>query len=184
MEEIARRRGLTRVVLTGSESTGKSGLARDLAALYGCETVPEFVRDFTSRKGAPVEYADSDEIARGQIALEDRYIDAAHGLLIQDTDLLSTVVYCDHYYGQCAEWIRAAAAERRPDLYLLLEIDVPWVPDDVRDRGDRRDEMQQLFRDAVAASGSDYVVISGPWEMRLSLARAAIDDLIGGSRRD
>ncbi len=96
-------------------------------------------------------------------------------LLIQDTDLLSTVVYSGHYYGRCPEWIERGPRARRPDLYLLLEIDVPWVPDDVRDRENRRDEMQQLFRTAVAESGARYIVIRGSWNERFERARQAID---------
>jgi NadR type nicotinamide-nucleotide adenylyltransferase len=178
METIARGDGLIRVVLIGSESTGKTVLARELAEHYGAELVPEFVRDFAVQKAAPIELADTDAIARGQIALEDAHAARATRLLIQDTDLLSTVVYSGHYYGECPAWIADAARERKPDLYLLLEIDVPWVPDDVRDRETRREEMQQLFRDAVARSGAAYAVIRGAWEQRSLLARAAIDQLL------
>lgn len=178
METIARDNRLIRVVLIGSESTGKTVLARELAAHYGSELVPEFVRDFARSKGSPIELADTGAIARGQMALEDEHAERATQLLIQDTDLLSTVVYSGHYYGECPAWIADIARERKPDLYLLLEIDVPWVPDDVRDRETRREEMQQLFRDAVAKSGVKYVVIEGTWEQRSQLARAAIDNLI------
>lgn len=176
METIAHSSGdLIRVVLTGSESTGKTVLARQLAGHYGAELAPEFVRDFAIRKESAIDFADTEQIARGQIALEDAHAKRASRLLIQDTDLLSTVVYSQHYYGECAEWIRNAARERRPDLYLLLEIDVPWVHDDVRDRETRREDMQQLFRNAIAASGSAYAVIRGHWDQRLRLAREAID---------
>lgn len=177
METLARSRDLIRVVLTGSESTGKTVLARELANRYGAELAPEFVRDFAMRKGDAITFGDTNEIARGQIALEDEHAARAIHLLIQDTDLLSTVVYCNHYYGECLAWIQKAAMDRRPDLYLLMEIDVPWIPDDVRDRETRREEMQQLFRSAVAASGSPSVVISGSWSQRLASACDAIDSL-------
>jgi len=178
MEKVTRSDRLVRVVLTGSESTGKSVLAIQLAEHYGAEFAPEFVRAFAASKGAPLEFEDTDEIARGQIALEDQHAARAHNLLIQDTDLLSTVVYSGHYYGRCADWIRDSALERRPDLYLLLEIDVPWVADDVRDREGKRDDMQRLFRAAVADSGAPYVVIEGSWAERFERARSAIDDLL------
>jgi HTH-type transcriptional regulator, transcriptional repressor of NAD biosynthesis genes len=184
METITRSGdgGIIRVVLTGSESTGKSVLANQLSQHYGAVLVPEFVRGFAVRKGAPIEFADTDEIARGQIALENEHRARASGLLIQDTDLLSTAVYSGHYYGECPDWIRATARDRRPDLYLLLEIDVPWIRDEVRDRGDRRDEMQQLFRSAVAESGAPYVVVQGTWDDRIAIARSAIDRLLSESK--
>jgi len=166
---------MKRVVLTGSESTGKTTLARQLASHFEADFVPEFVRDFAARKGAPIDFADHGAIARGQMALEDEHMAAAPALIIQDTDLLSTVVYCDHYFGRCPEWIAETAAERRPDLYLLCEIDVPWVHDGIRDRGHMREEMQQLFRDAVRRSGVEFVVIRGSAGERFQAAVRAIE---------
>lgn len=181
MEAVLERRSrgggsriVKRVVLTGSESTGKTTLARQLASHFEAELVPEFVRDFAARKGAPIDFADHGAIARGQMALEDEHIARANALVIQDTDLLSTVVYCDHYFGRCPQWIVETAAERRPDLYLLCEIDVPWMPDGIRDRGHSREEMQQLFRDAVRDSGVPSVIISGNAEERFRAAVEAI----------
>ena len=179
MEEITRPRvgggRVIRVVLTGSESTGKSTLGAELAKHYGVPFVPEFVRGYAEARGGVIEFADHGPIARGQIVLEDEYIARGGDLIVQDTDLLSTVVYCRHYFGRCPEWIEAAAAARRPALYLLCEIDAPWVADGVRDRGDRREEMQMLFRDAVHASGVRSVVLSGDHDSRLSAALEAVE---------
>jgi nicotinamide riboside kinase len=65
-------------------------------------------------------------------------------------------------------------------LYLLSEIDVPWIADEVRDRGDeRRVEMQQLFRGAVKESGVPYHVIQGNWGKRYEIAVEAIRQATG-----
>ena len=174
---------MIRVVLTGSESTGKSTLAEQLAARFGAAFVPEFVRGFAEAKGAPIEYSDHGAIARGQMALEDEQIARGGTILVQDTDLLSTVVYCRHYFGACPQWIEEAARARRPDLYLLCEIDLAWVGDGVRDRGHMREEMQQLFRDAVLASGAAVSRVTGAGEERLERAAEAIDALLLASPR-
>src|SRR5215831_15422582 len=116
---------MIRIVFTGSESTGKSTLAAEVAKHYGGEVVPEFVRAFAEQRGGVIEFSDHGAIARGQMALEDDYasratqivsrppvspaLPAHPALLIQDTDLLSTVVYCKHYFGRCPEWIEDAA---------------------------------------------------------------------------
>lgn len=171
-------RDVIRVVLTGSESTGKTTLAGELARRYGAELVPEFVRGYAEQKGRPLDFGDHGPIARGQIALEDERIARATRLVVQDTDLLSTVVYCNHYFGRCPAWIEEAAAARRPDLYLLCEIDVEWIADGVRDRGHLREEMQQMFRDAVRASGAPSVEIRGGPEERRARAEDAIDALL------
>ena len=173
---------MKRVVLTGSESTGKTTLAARLATHYGVEWVPEFVREYAVQKSAPLEFADHGPIAHGQMELEDEYRHRAEargdGLLIADTDLLSTVVYCAHYFGRCPPWIENAARARQPDLYFLLDIDIPWLPDPVRDRGESREEMQGLFRGAVERSGVPFVLIAGDEEARFERAVMAIDSLL------
>ena len=172
---------MKRVVLIGSESTGKTTLAERLARHYGVSWVPEFVRDYAAAKGAPLDGSDVDAIARGQVAREDEYRSRAalsnERLLIADTDLLSTAVYAAHYYGRAPEWVVDAARRRRPDLYLLLDVDLPWTPDPQRDRGHMRPEMHALFRSAVEASGAPFVVISGSSTARFNSACAAIDAL-------
>lgn len=186
---------MIRIVFTGSESTGKSTLAAEVGRHYGVEVVPEFVRAFAEQRGGVIEFSDHGPIARGQMALEADYIaratqipwrsafGAETGLLIQDTDLLSTVVYCKHYFGRCPEWIEETARARRPDLYVLCGTDVPWVADGVRDRGHMRDEMQELFAAAVAASQAASANISGSPAVRLARAIDIIDQLIDEKSR-
>jgi NadR type nicotinamide-nucleotide adenylyltransferase len=169
---------IARVVLTGSESTGKTELARALAAHYGTVWAGEYVRDYLDAKGSALGAEDVEAIARGQMAREDDAAARAAGLVILDTDLLSTVIYACHYYGSCPEWIERAARERRADLYLLLDVDAPWTPDPQRDRGGRRAEMHALFRDALEAAGARVVVIRGGWEERKARAIEAIDALL------
>jgi NadR type nicotinamide-nucleotide adenylyltransferase len=182
---------MLRIVFTGSESTGKSTLAEAVAKHYGVEVVPEFVRTFAEQKGGVIEFSDHGAIARGQMALEDEHIarvfqiasGGSPALMLQDTDLLSTVVYCKHYFGRCPEWIEDAARARRPDLYLLCGTDVPWVADGVRDRGHRRDEMQELFVAAVAASQAASASISGSPDARFGRAIDIIDQLMNTKSR-
>jgi NadR type nicotinamide-nucleotide adenylyltransferase len=176
---------MKRVVLIGSESTGKTTLAKRLAEYYGVSWVPEFVRDYAAQKGRALELSDHEPIARGQWAREDEALATADArnecVLILDTDLLSTRVYIVHYYGHSPRWLDDAARERRPDLYLLLDIDLPWVPDPQRDRGHMRPEMHALFREAVEKSGTPFVLIRGDADERFNAAREAIDLLLAGA---
>jgi NadR type nicotinamide-nucleotide adenylyltransferase len=170
---------LTRIVLTGSESVGKTTLGARLAARYGLMCVPEFVRDYAAAKGAPLDERDHAAIATGQMVLEDTHSAAAIArgdtLLLQDTDLISTVVYCHHYFGRCPAFIEQAAITRRAAHYLLLEIDVPWIADGIRDREARRVEVQTLFRDTLARFDAAVTVVQGTWETRFATAAALID---------
>ena len=169
-----------RIVVTGSECCGKTTLVEAIAEHYGTDWVPEFVRTFVRDKGVAPVYEDVEAIARGQIALEDRYADATPKLLLQDTDLLSTLVYSNHYYGDCPAWVEDALANRAADLYVLAGIDVPWVSDGYqRDRGDRREEMHKLFHRALADRHLRTLDVYGTHEQRVDAAVAAIDALMG-----
>lgn len=169
---------VVRVVVTGSECTGKSTLARELASAYQVECAPEYVRNFIETVGGRPQFSDHGPIARGQKAIEDEYRARASRLLFHDTDLVSTVAYCRAYFERCPEWIEAAAVDRKASLYLLCNIDVPWVPDGLRDRPDRRPEMHRLFEFVLTEVGANFVLLSGSPTERLAQARRHVDELI------
>jgi NadR type nicotinamide-nucleotide adenylyltransferase len=170
-----------KIVVTGSESTGKTELARRLGEHFGAPVAAEFVRTFAASRTERIDFNDHGTIARGQMRFEDDAIARAKDLVVLDTDLVSTVVYCEHYFGRAPQWIVDAARARAADLYLLCEPDVPWVPDGVRDRGDRRDEMHALFASKLTALGLRYVEIGGDREARFAAARQAIGSLTGAA---
>lgn len=170
-----------RIVVTGSECTGKTTLARRLAERLDTIWVPEYAREYAIGRTA-LSSRDVEPIATGQLAGEDdaiqrlRLMHAAlpHGssgdLLVLDTDLVSTVVYAHHYYGACPDWIVAGARERRAGLYLLADIDVPWVADGIRDRPRERAALQGLFRQWLERFGIEAVDVRGLGESRIESA--------------
>lgn len=171
-----------RVVLTGSESVGKTTLAAELGAHYHAPVVPEFVRGYAQRIARPISYDDLLIIATEQAALEDEHLAAARAsgsaLVVHDTDPLSTLAYAQHYFGGAPNAVEQLVRARRPDHYLLLDIDVPWVPDGIRDRGDRREELQQLFVDTLTRVDASFTRIRGTWPKRRALAVQIIDHLL------
>jgi nicotinamide riboside kinase len=133
------------------------------------------VRDYLDRKGMPLDASDVEAIARGQVDVEDAAIAASAGLVVRDTDLVSTVVYANHYYGACPAWVERAARERLGDLYLLLSPDVPWIADGMqRDRPSGRAQLHDLFSHRLETFGARVVEIAGDWNARRTQAIAAI----------
>ena len=172
------------VVLIGPESTGKTRLAEKLAAHYGVPWSPEHAREYVERNPRPLGYADVERIGRGQQAGEDAARKQSEtqgaGLVLHDTDLVSTLVYSRHYYADCPAWIEGAARERRGDLYLLHHPDVDWVADGLqREQPARRDELFRAFRETLESLEAAIADIHGSWEERELRARAAIDALRG-----
>jgi NadR type nicotinamide-nucleotide adenylyltransferase len=167
----------TTVVVTGSESTGKTTLAGDLARELETVCVPEFARTYLDTQlaiGRALDATDVEPIAHGEIAAIEAATPNARRVLVLDTDLVSTVVYARHYYGSCPSWIEQAARERLGDLYLLCNIDVPWVPAPFRDRPHHRAEIHGLFADTLASFGARVVLVHGSWAERWTSALAAV----------
>jgi NadR type nicotinamide-nucleotide adenylyltransferase len=168
---------MIRIAVTGSESTGKTTLAHQLGRHYDAPVSEEFVRTYAAETGT-LGFTDHGPIARGQMANEDAAIGRATRLVVLDTDLVSTVVYCEHYFGRAPQWIVDEASARAAQLYLLLRPDVPWIADGVRDRGHRREEMHALFEETLRRLHLSFVEISGDWDARFAAAVRAIDALI------
>ena len=177
---------LTRVCLTGPECTGKTVLAERLAKELGTEWVPEASRIYAERKRAPLTVVDVGPIAEEHMALAEvaaaRARKRGASQLVLDTDLLSTVVYARHYYGAAPDWVERAEREWRAELYLLCDVDIPWVPDGIRDRPDAREEMFALFEHALVRRHARYVRVRGDWETRWATARDAVRTLRALSR--
>ena len=169
-----KRLTVRKIVLTGSESSGKTELAGRLGRHFEAPVSREFVREYAAQHPS-LGFADHGPIAKGQIAAENEAIARAKDVVILDTDLVSTVVYCEHYFGRCPPWIEDEARSRAGDLYLLLKPDVAWVADGVRDRGHRRDEMHALFRAKLQSLGLRFVEIGGEHEDRFAAALQAIE---------
>lgn len=177
--ECVRSYFVKRICIFGPESTGKSTLARDLAGQFDTLYVSEFARGLLDAKQGKCEPSDIPLIARGQVAAEDSLARKANKLLICDTDLLTTTIWSDVLFGDCPQWIRRAADERHYDLYLLLDIDVPWVDDRQRFLPHQRQEFFDRCQHALESRGRPYRIIRGTWPERLLQARNAILSLLG-----
>jgi NadR type nicotinamide-nucleotide adenylyltransferase len=165
-----------RVCVFGPESTGKSTLARRLAAHFGTVHVPEFARAWLEAKDGEVAREDMPTIARGQLAAEDALAREANRLLFCDTDALTTAIWSEALFGACDPDVRARADARTYALHLLLDVDVPWVPDAVRYLpNDRR----AFFTRCVDALGArPHVILRGSWDERYEAAVRAVSSLL------
>lgn len=184
MEEYLKQKpsNCLKIVLFGPESTGKTVLARQLAAYYNTLFVPEYSRTYALDKLKTNEMlTDKDvmPIAKGQIFLENELTTTAEKLLICDTNLLETKVYAELYYkGFYNVDLSASVTQNYYNLYFLTYIDVPWEADDVRDRPDERETMFNAFEKALKDYNKPYVLIKGTFKERFDLAVKHIDHLI------
>ncbi len=167
-----------RVCVFGPESTGKSTLTQQLAEHFQTVAVPEYARTLQEAQNNDLSPDDIPRIARGQIASEEALARAANRVLICDTDVLTTTIWSDVLYGSCPQWIRDEAERRTYDLYLLTDVDVPWVPDPLRYLPENRHDFHALCERALRNRGRPCVKLSGDWERRFRDACRAIEQLL------
>ncbi|MEP2969300.1 ATP-binding protein, partial [Nonlabens ulvanivorans] len=108
--------------------------------------------------------------------LENKAVNKAQDYLFCDTDVLETYVYCMAYFNQAPQELINAVEESSYELYLLLQVDVPWTPDDLRDRPERREEMFELFLAALNKFNKPYKIVDGLDSQRFENAIKAIEN--------
>jgi NadR type nicotinamide-nucleotide adenylyltransferase len=182
LEPGVRAHFIPRVALVGAESTGKTTLARALAAHYGTTWVPEYGRPYwdglLTLPRLDCTTADFVHIAEAQQRMEDALARHAQRVLICDTDALTTELWHERYLQHDAPAVRALADARQYALYLLTADEIPWQDDGTRDSPHLRPWFQSRFRQELEARQKPFIYLDGPPDRRLATAVAAIDRLL------
>jgi HTH-type transcriptional regulator, transcriptional repressor of NAD biosynthesis genes len=170
----AAARGVRTVCLHGPESVGKSVLAAELAAHFDTVFVPEYGRTYCEEFGTDLTNDDLLTIGKTQASMAQAAAQQANRLLIVDTDPLMTAVWSDMMLRTRDPWF--AAFDEVADLYLLLDVDLPWVDDGTRIYGDAvtRIDFFNRSRNELVARGVNWSLVSGKEKARANAALAAI----------
>lgn len=176
-----------RIAVYGPESTGKTELAARLAAHFDAPLVAEYARERWDAQGA-LTLEDMLPVAKEQWRREDEAAARCHpigdkaGLVICDTDALTTMLWSDLLYGTAPEELRRGAERRCKSyaLYLLLDIDVPFAPDPQRcfPAPADREKAMRVWRGALERRGLPFVLIRGDRAERERVAVAAIEAIL------
>jgi NadR type nicotinamide-nucleotide adenylyltransferase len=173
-----------RICALGAESTGTTTLARALAYRYSTVWVPEYGREYWERKHARGEETWSTSelvhIAAEQTRMEDEAARSANRILFLDTNAFATTIWHERYLGFPSPEVEGIAAQHHADLYLLTDVDIPFVQDGTRDGEYLREWMHGRFLSEMERCGRPYVVVSGSHEQRMRLAVEAVDRLRAG----
>lgn len=159
-----------RILILGPESTGKSTLAEDLANHFGEPWVPEYARDYLEKLGREYRYEDLVKIGKGQVALEDEIAKKAENYLFCDTDLRVIHIWSEHRFGKTDPWVLKQINQRRYDLILLTDTDLPWEPDPQREYPEleMREYFLGLYTKLAVESAIPFYLISGNRKDRLN----------------
>ncbi|MFL6141967.1 MAG: AAA family ATPase [Labedaea sp.] len=201
------RAGLcARVVVLGSESTGTTTLAEQLAAHYrirsgaladtrrvveqrplhteeklAAEQALARVAGSPSPQPASLVWTVGDfvDVARRQAMAEDDAAARGGPLLVCDNDSWAATIWCEHHFGRSYPEVEQAVGDRRPALYLLTDHAGVRFERDGRGEGDpRREWMTARFVRGLRERGVPWVLLSGSRTHRLLRAVRACDALL------
>lgn len=177
-----------KVLLTGTESTGKSTLTISLARHYNTCYLEEVGRDISARSGTdqwmlPQDFTD---ILLQHKVKQIEMISRANRVFFEDTNCLTTLFYIDFLEGKEKEKNRclaeAVSALNEYDLVLLLGPDVDFVQD-----GDRsleiaadREKFTMLLKRMCEEHGLQVVQLDGDYEQRYRKAVELVNNLLEG----
>ena len=181
---------LIRIVVIGPESTGKSSLCEALAKHFNADWCPEFAREYLTTHGKEYSFEQLDEIARGQLKLEEEHALRAtkswseqknkitpKPLLFIDTDMYVMKVWCEFVFGKCHPWIIEEISKRKYDLYLLCNTDLPWQKDHLREYPDleTRETLFGIYRELLKQQSVPWQEVKGVGQDRIDTAIRAVE---------
>ncbi|HLS71813.1 MAG TPA: ATP-binding protein [Chitinophagaceae bacterium] len=163
---------LLKIAIIGPESTGKSTLSQALAWHYKTKWSREYARKYLENLNRDYIQEDLIEIAKGQIANEEKAIQNARKYVFFDTNLEVIKVWSQYKYGNVPDPIYHWHKAREYHAYILTNIDLPWEDDPLREHPDpkQRKELFAIYLNIVKKSGLPYHIVSGNEKDRLESA--------------
>lgn len=167
------------ICIIGAECTGKTTLARDLAAHFDCPWVPEQLRVFCdthTRTPTRAEQAQLLEAQRaGELSAQMSATQQEKPFVFCDTAPLLTAIYSDYIFADRSLYARARALHSNYVLTLLLTNDIDWQADGLqRDGAQVRAPVMRLLERELAALALPMTRVAGLAENRTAAALAAI----------
>jgi NadR type nicotinamide-nucleotide adenylyltransferase len=168
-----------KIAIVGPESTGKSTISALLAEHYHTVWVPEYAREYCEKLSEPCTWQDELNMFHGQLALEEKLLPKANKLIICDTTFITVKIWSDAFFGRSPQEVLDELPKHSYDFYLLMDVDLPWEEDPLRDFPNQREHFMQVWHQELQAIKANYQVISGQGETRFKRAVEAIDGFLG-----
>ncbi len=171
---------ITKVVLLGAPSTGKSTLAEKLAEHFNTQWMPEYGREYWEKHQVNKRLTKNDllKIAETHIEKEDAFVIKSNEFLFSDTNAITTYLFSLDYHGTALKKLEklAEVAENRHDIIFLCDTDIPY--DDTWDRsGDvKRKVFQQKIIKDLKSRNLKYYLLNGTIEQRIVQVSKVLND--------
>ncbi len=162
-----------RVCILGGESSGKTTLARALAASLNTVWAEEYGRELWIAQDGVLHYEDMLRIGQVQVAREQAMARAATGWLVCDTTPLTTAYYSRDMFDRLDPAL-ASLAGREYDVTLICMPEFPFEQDGTRRDAEFAQRQHAWYVAELTARAIGYTILQGPLDSRLDQARAAL----------
>jgi HTH-type transcriptional repressor of NAD biosynthesis genes len=166
-----------KVVILGTESTGKTTLAEKLSKHFNCSLVLEAAREIIVNSNN-FSVDDLYHVATEHAKRIDETILADSPLLIIDTDIHITKSYSLFTFEKELEISANIYNSNIANLYLYLNNDVEYLQDGTRLSEDERNLLDLLHRQVLTDHNINIIEIKGDWDRRYEKAVEQINELI------
>lgn len=174
-----------KVLITGTESCGKTTLTKYLAKIFHTSWSEEVGRYYSANYLGGNESAftieDFNRIAYLQYENDMNALRCANRVVFYDTDALVTQYYAQLYLGKQSNLIEDFIDPNRYDKVLMFTPSVPWVDDGLRWNKEQvqRNLLHSKLLSMYEARGfKNIVIIDGNYNERLEKSIAIVDELI------
>lgn len=158
-------------MITGAESTGKSTLTERLANHFGVQFIPEIAREYVEKLNRKYTFSDVENIARMQTEQFRKMVKSNASFIFADTWLIVTKIWFEFVYHKTPDWIINEIRNTKIDLFLVCDIDLPWIYDPVRENGgENRKILQSKYVENIRNFGFDYKIVRGFDDERFNCA--------------
>ena len=158
-----------KIAITGPESTGKSTLAENLAKHFNTDFIPEYSRTYLENFEGQYTENDVVEIAKGQHNLILEEEKKSPKILIADTESIACKIWVEYVFNHSNETIDNILKQQDFDLYLLCDIDLPWVYDPLRENPNlkERKELFEIYKNTLEQMNASFEIVRGDNEERV-----------------
>ncbi len=176
MEEIsAELKSVKKVAVIGPESTSKSSLCAQLAGYYNTVWVSEYAREHVGNLKRKYTLEDILIISETQHKQIEEKLKEANKFIFVDTEDIINKIWCDIVFRTCPEVIEQRITNYPLHFYLLLQPDLPWIEDPLRENPHRREHLYSLYKDEIVKRNLPFAEINGLGEKRFENAIEAIE---------
>ena len=166
------------IVVTGAESTGKTTLTEQLATHFGVPHMPEIAREYVEKLNGKYSFSDVETIAKIQIELFNKISKSNALYIFVDTWLIVTKIWFEFVYNEVPDWLIPAIEKTEIDLFLVCDIDLPWVYDPVRENGgENRKILHNKYITEINKFKFNYKIVQGTDETRFNNALRFLSEL-------